>query len=528
METINTHHVMVRTIIQEQKNQAMAINVGLSSLETYKDSITEMTTSFTKRGRKELEKQTKLLANLDKYLKVLEKIKLYPAILNLLDSKDRNKKNLKEFLDTDEIERNRKERQALVKNLTINISDLEEELAEVKGYVRELVDYVRNNTHLQWLDGVYSDATVLIQSAVERQKKANNCYRRGQNTLQELESDQKLDNHHRKFNTLHHFILYVLDEPLRSLEKNDDHLRQYLVQLIDSKRRSMNTYFNSMRTISNIQTHIANMQLHCEQGWDLLEDLKKKFGKRDLQIVRQALFSYGGLLLEVLRRKRYNHVLTVNTSTLMEILAKYHALEETRRGDFLKTVKNSLPFTLIGFDQAAPQGKIQLFGTEQDSNENEMDEEEVLDIISAMTNIYNPQGPSMAKQPSFLKNPKSLLKASKTDENQKSFLFLDVMTNHLNDMGSDFLTTIWTEFFPEEEVNTGRIKQVNAERIKQVIAQQSIMESALNDNEKLNQEDDEKLDQKVNEKLKQIDDEHEKQLANLREEIRNVSLFIYF
>ncbi|KAI9351628.1 hypothetical protein BD770DRAFT_146525 [Pilaira anomala] len=551
METIHTHQIMARTIIREQKNQTMAINVGLSSLKTYMNSITEITTSFTKRGKKELKKQTKLLATLDQDLKALEHTELYPAILNLLDSKDRNKKNLKEFLNTDEIERIRKETQVLVNDLTINISDLEQALAELKGFVQDLVDYVSENTHLQWLDDVYSHTTVIIRSAARCQKDANDCYGRGQTALQEMESNQKLDNHHRKFTTLHQLVLYILDDPLTDLEKDDDHLRQYLVQFIDSKRKSMNTYFNSMKTISKIHTHIANIQLLCDQSWDLLEHFKKKFGKRDLQIVRQTLFSYGGLLLEVLRRKRYNYVLTINTSTLMEILAKYHALEETRRGYFLKTVKNSLPFTLIGFDQVAPQGEIQLFGTEQDSNQDEMNEEEVLNIISLMTNIYNSQGPSMAKQPSFLKNPKSLLKASKMDENQKSSSFLDVMTNHLNNMDSDFLTAIWTEFFPE--------KEVNAKRIKQVIAQQSIIESALNDNEKLNQEEDEKLDQeedeklvqkdqkdneklvqkdneklvqkdnekfiqKDNEKSKQIDDEHERQLAKLREDIKNLEI----
>ncbi|KAI9259213.1 hypothetical protein EDC94DRAFT_521352 [Helicostylum pulchrum] len=457
-DTIFTHQTLAKISVEEQKNQAMALNVALQNMISHIKLGTDATKIFLKAVKKEINIQANLLRYLDENVLILQNMNIHSPILDLLEPEFRSKVKLFDFIDTQLIESTKADTIELCKYLKFHSSKLKADIREIENFEKEIVQHVAENSHLLTLDDTLCDIKKVadtahvcnkgikpsLNKALEKLTSLKNEeLNTGINRLSISTNSRRSPSVKKKFESLDHLADYQLDDPVPKLQKYDAIVRKNVAKLINSKRDSVTHFFKHMNVISDIQGCIAKLDRDSAANRSYLKDFKEKYGKNDLRSVRHAVLAYGALLIEIVRRKEYKQILIKNSNIIADILSDYRFKEEKRRDYFRHTIRNLLPFKLVGFDSTSPQSEITLNGINS-QDRIQLDKKDVEEYISILDNAYCQQiNSSLTRQPSFASpRTKKLSKSINVVESDDIMLLFSTMSQQLNDLKSDFLKTV--------------------------------------------------------------------------------------
>ncbi|KAI7890527.1 uncharacterized protein EV154DRAFT_421878 [Mucor mucedo] len=464
MEGIQTHAKIASDTVEEQKMQTMALNVALENLNSHIGSGTRKVQAYLEVAKKELARQNGLLKSLNNDINILRHTSIHKAILDKLDNGDERLKLL-DFVDLDRIGSIHTESKQLYNNLKKKSHELAKVTRELANHQKDLLDHVGKSSNLQSLDATLSDVKSIAKTAQECSDDISKSIPKVEDTINKLTSDSvsiafsnmslntrrnsassspvSFSMAKKKFDSLNHLAIYQFDDPIYKLVKYDTIMRQNVSNLIKSKYSSISEFFLNMSIVSGIQDCIVEMEHDTAEELDRLNLFKKKYGKNDLESVRQVAFAYGALLIELVRRREYKNIIVKNSNLLADLLSDYRSVEEKRREQFKRIVSKSLPFRFADLDKPSPQSEVNL-NLVKDHNETTLEKGDITEFISLLNTVYvQPVSVSPSKKPSFatVTSPKRSIHSNRIEENP-ILVFLNAMFTQMNDLKSDFLKTL--------------------------------------------------------------------------------------
>lgn len=314
MECISEHSMIASKTVQEQKIQSMALSVALENLRSHIGSGTKSVQKFVEAGKKELVRQNNLIKSLGNDLNILRHTPIHPSILDRLDSSDSSKSKLLDFVDIQYISSVKEESVELYNDLKQKTSELHKVTIELSNHERELLEHVSQNSNLQSLDATLSDIHSITKTAQECNDDVIKSLPKVEDTINRLKRDPiviafsnmsitrrdpvspshtvSMSTAKKKFESLNHLAIYQLEDPIYKLIKYDAIVRQHVSGLIKSKRASISEFFLNMSVVSDLQECVANLETDATEALHRLDQFKKKYGKNDLESVRQIAFAY--------------------------------------------------------------------------------------------------------------------------------------------------------------------------------------------------------------------------------------------
>lgn len=336
--------LLASTTVEEQKLQSMSLSVALANLKSHITTGKQNANAFIERARRELNRQNSLLKSLQSDLDILKHTSIHPSILENIElSGQQQKTKLIDFIDMQQIEVIRVETVNLVQYLDKESVELKKASQEIVTYERQLQQHITANSNLQSLDAILEEIKALFSKAQDFRKETKKNLPRIYDSISKLtdkpisalfenlslnnpsifsesslssvsttmqpasSSSRQQDDFvsqqqrnsttsvsaaKRKFESFNHLAEYQLDDPLLKLAKCEAKIRQHVDGLIDSKRDSITEFFNNMKVIAELQDHIALLQDQAIYASAHLEEFKSKYGKKDLESVRQVSFAY--------------------------------------------------------------------------------------------------------------------------------------------------------------------------------------------------------------------------------------------
>lgn len=312
MEGIKTHAMIASQTVQEQKMQTMALSVALENLKSHIGSGTRKVQVYLEAAKKELGRQNSLLKSLGNDINILRHTSIHQSILDKLEE-GHDKLKLLDFVDLDHIHTLHTESKQLYNNLKKKSHELQKVTHELANHERELLGHVAEKSNLQSLDATLSDIKSVAKTAQECSDDVNKSLPKVEDTINRLKRDPisiafsnmsihtrresisspvSLSTAKKKFESLNHLAIYQLDDPIYKLVKYDAIVRQHVSDLIKSKRTSISEFFMNMSVVSGIQDCIVDLEHDAAESLDRLNLFKKKYGKNDLESVRQIAFAY--------------------------------------------------------------------------------------------------------------------------------------------------------------------------------------------------------------------------------------------
>jgi hypothetical protein len=313
----------------------MALSVALANLKTHIGSGRNAANQFIESAKKELNRQSGLLKSLQNDIDILKHTHIHPSILESIEPSQQNRTKLIDFIDLQHIDIIKADTIDLCNYLNSESTELKKVAQEIVTYERHLQEHIASSSNLQSLDATLADIKSLQSKAQvfrdEMKKSLPRIYdtiskltekpisalfenlslnpsissesssssimppvsRRDSFALQQQQGQRiSTSAAKKKFESFNHLAEYQLDDPLLKLSKCEVKIRQQVDGLIDSKRDSITEFFNNMKVIADLQDHIALLQQQSEGASQQLEDFKLKYGKKDLESVRQISFAY--------------------------------------------------------------------------------------------------------------------------------------------------------------------------------------------------------------------------------------------
>lgn len=321
MEAINTHALLASKTVQEQKIQTMALSVALENLKSHIGSGTKSVQVFIETAKKELTRQNGLIKSLASDINILRHTSIHQSILEMLEPVNQSKLKLLDFVDVQHINSIKSESVDLYNYLKQKTYELHKVTQELANHERELLEHVAQNSNLQSLDASLSDIKSIASTAQECNEDVNKSLPKVEDTINKLKRDPisiafsnlsintssksalgrrdsspsqtvSLSTAKRKFDSLNHLAIYQLEDPIHKLMKYDAIVRQHASDLVASKRTSISEFFMNMSVVSDLQECIANLEKDAIDSLNRLDQFKKKYGRNDLESVRQVAFSY--------------------------------------------------------------------------------------------------------------------------------------------------------------------------------------------------------------------------------------------
>ncbi|KAI8977957.1 hypothetical protein BDB01DRAFT_726815 [Pilobolus umbonatus] len=466
---IITHHMqLARQIVEEQKLQSMAINVAMTNLETHNKKKQQCIQPFITNAERELNRQNNLLSSVHNDIEILRHIHVHPDIMSIMDT---DKVSLLDYIDLHYIETVRKDTLLISDYLSSEINELRAMSASLDQSEKELQAHVEDNNDLHSLDTLLIDIQEIQQKAQFLRDKIKRDLHRiygkisgllniplsslSSSSIQSVTMETSNAQSKKLFETFNHLADIHIKDYMPKLFKYEITIRQRVTELTNSKRRSIQIFTEHMNEVSTIQNDIASVPPRIEKAEDALLQFKQKYGLNDLVIVRDILFSYGALMIELVRRKEYTHLLRNNADLLSDLMSTYRNEEEKRREYFRHKIMRSLPFKLKIADTPSSQCEINTRHTTEPITIT-MQKQDIIDFISLLRQVYSPV-PSPINRPSYsVFNAKPLESSNKSvlssrmfgklgDQEENKFLgLLDTMLKDLNNLKLDFLKTMET------------------------------------------------------------------------------------
>ncbi|KAI8979761.1 hypothetical protein BDF20DRAFT_530265 [Mycotypha africana] len=274
-------------------------------------------------------------------------------------------------------------------------------------------------------------------------------------------------------------------------------LREKTKALIGSKRHSIAMFIRNMAVVSEFQRHAGTIQPTVDEHFHYLNEFKRKYdnkddrSKMDLEYVRNTLFSYGALMIELVRRKEYHTLLVSNSNLLADVLAQYRTEEENRRTYFRhKITKLLTPFNVSKLLENDPPSQCDInvihgiplvADNENETQETEqskrkqylqqLNKRDIADFISIITQVYSnsPQWTNSARNKSRGSNRSeaTITAATKRDSDSEAededndedeegkplelLQLINRMVQQVDEMGYQFLSSIKEQFFNSQQ-----------------------------------------------------------------------------
>ncbi|KAI8327568.1 hypothetical protein EDC96DRAFT_453219 [Choanephora cucurbitarum] len=462
MKAVTAHKQLAKSMVDEHKFQSMALNVALTNLEDHRKLSEASIKDFVTRAKRELIRQQTLLNSADHDLHILRHVRIHPSIHALLES---DKSSLLDFVDQTHLQQLRTDTEQLCDFLSDQIKLLSEEARRMKLDEKEFCVQVAENTHLHALDALLLDMQQDEESTRQVRKKVNRDLKRVcqkmadmfntpvQSLLDSLSSGSLgqsgiTSSAKQMFHAFDHLVQVHMDDYLPCLSDYELKVRKKVSELIQSKRNSIAMFIRNMAVVSEFQRHVGQIQPAIHDNMSYLDQFKSSYEGNDLERLRDILFSYGAVMIEVVRRREFNSLLIANSDLIADTMALCRTDEENRREYFRHTMTKSMPFKLTLIETPSPHCEISVLGMPQEQDGPDLKKQDITDFISIIHQVYSPhQQLAQSIQRLSLDNKKSS-KLITTEEEEAKFLnVLRKMVKEIDDMKDDFLKYLKDNFF---------------------------------------------------------------------------------
>lgn len=352
MKAVTAHRQLAKSMVDEHKFQSMALNVALTNLEDHRKLSEASIKDFITRAKKELIRQQTLLNSADNDLNILRHVRIHPSIIPLLDD---NKRRLLDFVDQEHLEQLRTDTGMLCDFLTDQIKLLSEESDRMRLDEKEFCVQVAENTHLHALDALLLDIQQFEENTRQYRKKVNRDLKRvcqkiadllnkpvsalleslsqplsmAESSLSSFSSNSSASKLYQPqlrplelkttgdaitsaakhmLHAFDHLAQVHIEDYLPSLSEFEMNVRQKTSELIVSKRNSISMFIRNMAVVSEFQRHVGQIQPAIHDNIKYLDQFKETYQHNDLEKLRDVLFSYGAIMIELVRRKEFNSV----------------------------------------------------------------------------------------------------------------------------------------------------------------------------------------------------------------------------
>ncbi|KAG1472933.1 hypothetical protein G6F56_001249 [Rhizopus delemar] len=445
IQTSTTHTQLGKTLVEEQKLQRMALNVAMTNLETHNKTMEMNVKAFATLAEKERVKQTSLVDSLSTDLEILKHIQVHPSL-------QLTHKKLVDWIDPQHIDTLKQETIQLCQFLAQETRELLTKTTELAQCEREVLSDIANKNQLHLLDGSLAD----IQEQLQRAQFLKDTRKRDRSRV----TDKIAELLHRPVTDLfaslsvsepqeakktlglfHHLAEYQVQNYLPQLASYELAIRQKVTTLAISKRNSIQELIKYMNAVSQIQSEIASVEPRLKEAKECLDQFKTKYAQRDLESVRDILFGYGALMIEIVRRREYVQLVSEHGLLLSDLMTKYKQEELKKRNFFDQKVLKMLPFK-PNLDEYCPQFEITTPTQPLSIQETPLQKKDITDFISLLGQAYGQSTNTSLRSTPIRSTSIRRLITKQTNEDEKFNSIIKVMYQQLDTIKIDFLKCI--------------------------------------------------------------------------------------
>ncbi|KAF1806515.1 hypothetical protein FB192DRAFT_1008541 [Mucor lusitanicus] len=497
IDTATTHFELSGRILNEHEIQQSALNVAMKNLETHSNPTKTRLFLYLRRAEQVLNKQRPTLANVDRDLLILSKLKIHDSVRNVLIPDDHSKQYLIDFVDKQNIMQIKSATAQLCERLSAGTSEMKGFFDQINTDTSYLKERVQNSINMYTLREIFAEIKVYMKSLKEKRSKMKRDLQRAYEKLSlisdtpitaqfsslaldesrfgdstALSNDgssmpatasfaaltrrgSKTSSSTKVFDSFLHFAAINIKESLPEMAQYELAVRQRTEQLLSSKKKAIAVFVSCMKIISNFQMMLHEANIDLDNHNKHMDDFRKRHKGNDLQILPQIVFSYGAIMIEILRRREYTNLLVTNSTLIGDVLGQYRAFEESRREYFRQRVVKEMPFKLSmsEIDKASPQSEISVNGN--DSNTQlDIGIEDITQFISVVQHLYV-DTPLIASGSRTLDSPggsssdqsDSSGSPRKAEKDKPLFIVLSTMKQELDNMKLQWMTSVRNHLF---------------------------------------------------------------------------------
>lgn len=334
IDTATTHFELSGKILNEHEIQQSALNVAMKNLETHSNPTKTRLFLYLRRAEQVLNKQRPTLANVDRDLLILSKLKLHGSVRNILIPDDHSKQYLIDFVDKQNIMQIKSATAQLCDRLSAGTSEMKSFLDQINMDTSYLKDRVQDSINMYTLREIFAEIKVFMKSLKEKRSKMKRDLQRAYEKLSLVSdapisaqfSSLALDESRfgestalsndgsdmpatasfaalarkgtknpsltKVFDSFLHFAAINIKESLPEMAKYELAVRQKTEQLLSSKKKAIAVFISCMKIISNFQMMLHEANIDLDNHNKHMDDFRKRQKGNDLQILPQIVFSY--------------------------------------------------------------------------------------------------------------------------------------------------------------------------------------------------------------------------------------------
>ncbi|TFK67866.1 hypothetical protein BDN72DRAFT_73954 [Pluteus cervinus] len=324
LRAAQAHHDTITQTLVNLHNQHEALRVASTSLDFHVLAIVDPFEGISANCRRELDKQSSLLAGVDTDLELISKIRIHAEFMS--PAKRRS------------IEAGEKPRSLGDYVSDVRMRQVANTCTQTHGELRFRFGQVE-----QAISRLTRGADGIRQSLATTNflEDGESCKRRTQDTLDRIAE---------RVATLEGYVADP-DTVIQELKRLDSATRSEVQFITDTK----NAYTESCITILR---HIGILNTDIVQLPPMLADLQASFRAKNsfphIQRLHNMVYAYGATIIEIVRRKEFSQFFNQRAQSILEVMAKLSAGEKKRRQVYRGELGGQLPFETRGLDDPVP------------------------------------------------------------------------------------------------------------------------------------------------------------------------------
>nr|GAT55169.1 predicted protein [Mycena chlorophos] len=367
LRTAHTHREHVLNLLASVHCQNDAIRVALTSLENSVLQITDTFEGISAASRRELDKQSALLAGVDGDLTVISRVQVHTEFVSA---------SVRAAIEAGEKPRTLGDYVSMAKMRAVatTCAETHDQLSARFGQLEEAVSQLQQGTHAV-------RSSVNLTNLLED---AETCSRRSQDIFDKIsQSAGALEGH-----------VPDPDGVLQELRQLDFSLRQELQFIVNVKNAYTNQCISALRDISMLNNDMVQIPSSL---LSLQTSFRAKNSFPHIQRLHHMLYAYGATVIEIVRRKEFSRFFYQRAQSILEVMAKLSANERKRRQVHRGEVLGQLPFTLRGMEDAVPTVDFSPTGNLDSPYSLERDDvDRLLRMLDELEDASRAEGDSMA------------------------------------------------------------------------------------------------------------------------------------
>ncbi|KDQ58454.1 hypothetical protein JAAARDRAFT_176412 [Jaapia argillacea MUCL 33604] len=322
LRTAHTHQEHVAHTLLTLRYQHEALRIASSSLDLNVLAIADAFEGISSTARKELDKQTSLLAGLEADLEIIKSVKIHaefmsPIVRKAIESGDRAR-TLGDYVSNTKM-------RTVAETCARTHDDLQARFRQAEEAMTRL------NEGADSVRGLVSDASLL--------EDAEACARRAQELSDKIAA------------TVASLETATSDGLIPELRQLDAALRNEVVFITDAKNVNTERCISALRQISNLNNDLVQLPPALTS---LSASFRVKTSFSHIQRLHNMLYAYGATLVEIVRRKEFARFFLQRASSILEVMAKVSTSERKRRQIYRGEIHGQLPFECRGMDDEVP------------------------------------------------------------------------------------------------------------------------------------------------------------------------------